>query len=141
MKKATSTILGALAGTTIGALVSPIVTVSNMACDAVAPISYPIVGAISGVVAGASVYQSSEDKLLSAAAGIGYFIGTVALIPTAPLLMASRPITTPLFHTIGGGVIGGVTGYMCNKTKKEKMVEETDALLAALKSISDNDVD
>jgi hypothetical protein len=109
MNKVLKVGLGALIGGGLGLITSPIAVVANMAGDVVAPVSYPLNGAVIGgclpVIAG------EEDPVAIAAGALGGALGGAVHIPFAPLHFCTRWITTPVTQTVAGAIAGGIAGY------------------------------
>jgi len=90
-----------LRGAAVGAVLTPAMTVTNMTMDLTAPVSYPVVCAISTY----TMLFKGDYKLLGAFVGI---LGGAIAVPVAPVNFITRPLWQPLFNVALGAALGAI---------------------------------
>jgi len=94
MKKFAKVALGALAGTVAGMVATPFYMVG----DCLAPVSYPVMGAVGG-----ACISESVDGNNFVGAAVGATVG-FCCIPLAPWNFVQRIPLTPVAGAISGGI-------------------------------------
>ena len=84
-----------MAGATLGALYATTLIPVGWALDAIAPISFPLLGGVNGYI----VTGSKKAALIGG-------VICLACVPLAPLDAITKPVTAPLTGAIMGGIIG-----------------------------------
>jgi len=93
-------------GAAIGAAVGTATIPAAMVIDAMAPVTYPLLGILHGVTAP----FDTTGKLVC---GISVTVAHTACIPFAPLFAIGRFVTQPA----AGAILGGLTGLAIARNK------------------------
>jgi hypothetical protein len=101
LKSAIMTATKVTAGATVGLAFGVAMIPVTIAIDLTAPVSYPIISAATVAIT-CTVNKMEPYK---PAMVIGAAIGAL-MVPWAPLSMVLRPVATPFYYTVLGGVVG-----------------------------------
>ena len=102
-KRIVKTVVGSIAGAAAGAAFGVAKLPLEIACGLTSPVSYPVVGAVAGLV---NKPMGQDNTVANAAFGMA--IGA-CLVPFTPVILACTPIN-PFAWSIIGGTIGGIIG-------------------------------
>ena len=110
-------------GGVIGSAISTISIPSQIGKDLTAPISYPLygltVGAMIGTVQAITSNSTGKDTaILIGANTLSGLIGSSLVIPMAPLLAPTRPVTMPITGFVFGATIGFFSEEIIEKAKE-----------------------